>query len=132
MPSVLCVGGDAELLETRAAVLRDTGSEVQCTLSSLALAVIESRSFDLVVLCHSVRQDEAKQFYEAAHRRLATTQVLRLNRVRGWLAGSDCKSSDREVNTDPATVVRAAAELLGKHELLGKQGEAGKSDVRGA
>ncbi len=63
MPSILCVGGDAELLRTR---LRETGADVQWTLSTKALAAIESQRFDLVVRCHSGTQDEAKQFYEAA------------------------------------------------------------------
>ena len=110
MPSILCVGGDIQLLETRAVVLRQTGAEVRCAPSSKALAALESQPFDLVVLCHSVKSDEARQIYETAHRRLPSAQVLRLTRVDALAPETVC--ADKVVSTNPASVVQCATELL--------------------
>jgi CheY-like chemotaxis protein len=110
MASILCVGGDVELLQTRAAVLREFGADVEWVASRDALAAIERKDYDLVVLCHSVRQDETKQLYDAVHKRPGSSQVLRLTRASGWLDGD--ANADRVAKADPMTMVEAASELL--------------------
>ncbi|CAN5731209.1 hypothetical protein BH10ACI4_BH10ACI4_10070 [soil metagenome] len=54
MLSILAVGRDVRLLATRAAVLRRTGAEVVEASPQLAYDLLIKKTFNVVVLCHTL------------------------------------------------------------------------------
>lgn len=118
MLTILAVGEDFDLLKTRADILRKTGANVLCSSGAAAIKFISEWEFDLVVLSHSVRQEDAEQIADVAHRSGSKTQVLLL--VSG-------REQDKEFNqipldgrsfVDPACLLRSVTQLLarqGKH-----------------
>ncbi len=64
MGKILSVGLDATLLYTRNLVLHRTGAEIVSALVDPALALLDSRYFDVIVLCHTLsRQDRQRVCY---------------------------------------------------------------------
>jgi DNA-binding response OmpR family regulator len=90
MFKILLSGNDFRLLATRAAVLEKTGaSVVACCDASEALYVLEQEKISLVVLCHSLRDDEANTIAEKVreHNYQTKTLMLVLDRYRDGLNG---------------------------------------------
>ncbi|HEY6489762.1 MAG: hypothetical protein WCC26_08575 [Terracidiphilus sp.] len=111
--SILCVGEDIALLETRAALLlAATGADVRWSATRDAVATIEQGSFDMVVLCHSAGSEEAQRIYEAAHRRGTQAQVLRLTAFWDGGASRATTSFDATTSVEPKALIRAATALL--------------------
>jgi hypothetical protein len=113
MAAILCVGSDVELLDTRAAVLRSMCADVEWVSTGKALESIAGRPFDLVILCHTVKQDEARQIYDATHRRVATAKVLRLARLSAWVVDNFGSPADAVTDPSPLALVDCVLELLG-------------------
>jgi CheY-like chemotaxis protein len=62
-PSILCVGFEPHLLETRSMVLRQAGYIVcECTVLADALSAVESRPIDLVLICNSIPRRQQEWF----------------------------------------------------------------------
>jgi DNA-binding NtrC family response regulator len=54
-PSILCVGFEPHLLETRSMILRQAGYIVcECAVLADALSALESKPIDLVLICNSI------------------------------------------------------------------------------
>ena len=58
MGNVLAIGHDIHLLHTRSLVLEQTGAEVYGARLEPALALLEAQFFDVVVLCHTLSEQE--------------------------------------------------------------------------
>jgi CheY-like chemotaxis protein len=76
MQNILLAGQDSRLLSTRAAVLKKTGASVICCSASEAMKLVQLKSLDLVVLCHSLIEEEAEMIAEEAHRNPQRPKVL--------------------------------------------------------
>lgn len=100
MAAILSLGEDAFLLETRAAVLRRTGAEVVSANLASALPYLETRCFDIVVLCHSVPVHLCRTLGEIIQQNWPATRLLRLSTARAWEeaepAGIDISSPQPE------------------------------------
>jgi hypothetical protein len=118
--AILCIGEDAQLLETRALLLRSTGAEVHCSTSDqilqsqlqFSVQSSEQRSYDLVVLCHTIEQAKARSITECAHRRVPPLQVLLLKPIsttRRERIGIDV---DAVVIVEPASLLNVVTQLL--------------------
>jgi hypothetical protein len=112
VPSILCVGEDAYLLSSRAAVLTKLGADLKLTrLSGVARCMVEER-FDLIVLCHSVNQADAAAVAKAAHGQSPPTLVLQVARPYGAEDDEAQIRCDAVVDADPAALIRCAKGLL--------------------
>jgi hypothetical protein len=114
--TILAVGEDFDLLKTRADVLRKTGANVLCSSAAAALKFIAEWEFDLVALCHSVRQRDAERITDAAHDRGAKTLVLLLVSDGVREQEYDGISPDASSFVEPNCLIRSAAELLSRED----------------
>jgi CheY-like chemotaxis protein len=114
--TILAVGEDFELLKTRANVLRKTGANVLCASGATALKFLAEWEFDLVVLGHSVRQEDAKRIEKAAHQMGSKTFVLLL--VSDMVGEQEYEgiNFDGRSLVQPDCLVRSASELLEQQE----------------
>jgi CheY-like chemotaxis protein len=112
MQKILVAGQDARLLATRAEVLKKTGADVVSCTASEALKLLESETVDLVVLCHSLSEEEVERIAHKAHERGQRTRVLvvvpevsreRLHRDATF---------DATTLSDPTRLIARATELL--------------------
>jgi DNA-binding NtrC family response regulator len=112
--TILAVGEDTGLLKTRAEVLRKTGANVLCCSGAAALKYITEWEFDLIVLGHTVRQQDADKISEAAHRNGAKTLVLLL--IGDKVREGEYKSVNIDAKSfaEPGCLVRSATELLAR------------------
>jgi DNA-binding response OmpR family regulator len=118
MSTVLLIGEDLTLLETRAAVLRSTGAEILCADPVSSFAVQQERECDLVVLCHSLREDICVALAEALRRHWPKTQILLVipDRDGGFAEARD--AVDGVSSTEPERLIQKTAELLRRAELV--------------
>ncbi len=110
-PIALQFGKDSSLLESRGAILETTGLTVvnahsvgQCTRELL------SRSFDLIVLCHSASMEEREQISTFVHQRSPSTPVLLISMFHETDQGVDAV-----VDCEPETLVDAIKTILSHH-----------------
>jgi DNA-binding response OmpR family regulator len=113
MPTVLLVGEDDLLQQTRAAVLRTTGADTVCSNPDLALAVQADRQCDLVVLCHSLPEPRCTALAEAIHARWPRTAILLVTPVRAWESADARQAIDAITSADPERLIVRSVELLG-------------------
>jgi DNA-binding response OmpR family regulator len=110
MATVLLVGEDEILLNTRAAVVRTTGATTVCSLTSSALTVLAEQSCDLVILCHSVPDYVCITLADIIRRQWPGTRILRLAAGSAWeedVPIAVCPA-------DPESLVQCTVELLGR------------------
>jgi PleD family two-component response regulator len=112
--TILAVGEDNGLLKTRAEVLRKTGANVLCSSGTAAFKYITEWEFDLIVLCHSVPQQDAERISEAAHRKGSKTLVLLLVSDRVHEQDYDGIGLDGRSFVEPDCLIRSASELLAR------------------
>jgi CheY-like chemotaxis protein len=112
MSKILLAGNDFRLLATRAAVLAKTEASVTCCNASEAMKVLESETFDLVVLCHSLTATQAAEITDRVHQRLPGTKILLVvSGVASELLYSGIPF-DATSPTDPNHLIRRTSELL--------------------
>ena len=110
MATVLLVGEDEILLNTRAAVVRTTGVTTVCSLTTEALTALTEQSCDLVVLCHSVPDYVCITLADIIRRQWPGTRILRL-------AAGSAGEEDGSVavcSADPESLVQRTVEMLGR------------------
>lgn len=78
MPKILLAGSDFRLLGTRAAVLGRTGASVVCCSAAEAFGIISTEKFDLVVLCHTLSDEDADRISCEIHGRWPETRILQV------------------------------------------------------
>jgi hypothetical protein len=107
----LSLGSDSLLLETCNQVLRNDGHTVVSALCiEQAFKEFAARDFDLVVLCHSIPEQERERFTKAIHSRTPNTLVVLVSQR---LAGKD-PFTDATVENDPARLLEELPVLLRK------------------
>lgn len=113
MSAILLIGEDAFLLETRAAVLRTTGAEIQsCDISS-ALPTMGKQLFDIVIFCHSIPLHLCHTLSEIIHQNWPDTRLLRVAAVRHWEESEEVVGVDL-CSSQPERLVEQTISLLGK------------------
>lgn len=106
---VLNVGHDAALLETRSLVLRSAGYSVESASSvDEAIQRFRAADFDLVVLCHSVPEQERHRLIRLIRDHGSSTPVIF---VSARSASAD-NFADLTIVNRPGGLLRAAHELL--------------------
>ena len=113
MRTILLVGEDELLLNTRAAVLHTVGAETVTCRSDAALALLHERRFDLIVLCHSISPDLCEALAEAIHARWAGTRILLVSSTRVGDPGNPLPEIDAITSADPERLIGRTVELLG-------------------
>jgi hypothetical protein len=112
MPKIVLAGQDVHLLETRAEVLKKVGSDVVCCVGPRALDVVESTMPDLLVLCHTIAQEEAEAIAEGVYACCPKTRVLLV--VSQVIADRPYRNVKFDATSmpDPAQLVARCTELL--------------------
>jgi hypothetical protein len=112
MPKIVLAGQDVHLLETRAEVLKKTGSDVIYCVGSKAFNIVTSEMPDLLVLCHTLAHEEAEAIAEKVHACCPKTRVLLVaSQVIADGPYQDAKF-DATSMPDPAQLVAHSTELL--------------------
>ena len=74
---VLSVGYDRNLMLSRSLLLRNSGYEVTEAYSRhLAMAMVRSEGFDLLLICHTVSDNEKRALISAVRKQLLLIPIL--------------------------------------------------------
>ena len=113
LPTILCLGEDPDLLGTRAMLLERLGAEVKrATSIAEALEEVARENFDLIVLCHSLKQSDAVAICDAIRERKSPSLILKINKSSGFEEERAHLLCDAIVDAHPATLTECAKELL--------------------
>lgn len=112
MAKILLVGNDLRLLMTRSAVLARTAATIVYCDAIEAARILENEKFNLVVLCHSLTEEQTSKIREIIHRKLPTAMVLRLVFDSSLEIARGSTPFDVTSSTDPERLLHRAAELL--------------------
>ena len=112
MSKILLVGQDFRLLATRAAVLEKTHASVVCCNMMEALTILDSESFDVVVLCHSLSEAQVSEVADAVHRRWPRTRVLMVVSDVSQERHYRGVEFDATSSAEPKRLIRRTSELL--------------------
>jgi hypothetical protein len=110
MKRILLVGEDAHLLDTRAAILEQTGAAATCCPPSAITEHPEWEDFALVVLCHTIH--DAKKLGEEIHRRWPEVPVLQVLTSYGAPSPINWHVDATSAATHPGDLVEVAKVLL--------------------
>jgi|SRR5580704_3282947 DNA-binding NarL/FixJ family response regulator len=114
MSTVLLVGEDELLQQTRAAVLRRTGAGAVCSSASSALAVQQDSQCDVVILCHSLPESLSATLASTIHSRWPQTRILQLTSARLWETTVAETGADAISSSDPEQLILHTADLLSR------------------
>lgn len=110
---ILCVGHDPMLLQTRKWMLEgEFEVEIAETVvqAVVLLEVLDHRSFELVLLCHSLNDEECKTVCDAVFSKCPGTRVLQLN--EGWRDIRSLTGPLEQISAArPQTLIEKIAEL---------------------
>ena len=103
-PSILVFGTDRDLIETRRLVLEHSGFDVILASSvEQTTAILSSRRFDLLIVCHSVSYARCEDALSEAHR-------LILHRSLSRRAAAE-QHAHLSAFSSPETLIATAREL---------------------
>jgi len=120
-PSILCVGKDLDLLETRARLLERLGAEVKCATGvSDTLESVAREDFDLIVLCHSLKPSGAAAICDAVRAGNTPPLILQITKSCGFEEERAQIVCDAIVDAYPASLTDCARALLLKRSALAK------------
>jgi CheY-like chemotaxis protein len=112
MHTILAISEDDRLLITRKEVLRRTNSEVVAAKPEEAIELLQTRRFDLVVLCHSLTHEDTVEIASLAHQQTIAIPILKvmssLEPVSEWIF----VAPDAVASSDPRILIDKVAELL--------------------
>jgi len=114
MRTILLVGEDELLLQTRAAVLHTVGAETITCRAAGALSLLQQRRFQLIVLCHSIASDVCEALTEAIAARWPAARILMVSPIRLCDQESALPGIDAISSADPERLVGRTVELLGR------------------
>jgi len=109
------VGENYSLLKTRAAVLAKTGANVVPSSPSELASHVGIEEFDLVVLCHTLREGARKAVIANARRRWPRVRILQIFSRLGEMT-SFADPLDAATPIEPEEVLARATELLVKSD----------------
>lgn len=131
MLTILAVGEDYDLLQTRAEVLRQTGANVLCSSGAAALKYLAEWEFDLVVLGHSVQQWDAERISVAAHRQGSKTLVLlAISNLTQEYDYDGIVIDGKSFVDEPGCLVRSATQLLKRQQNVRPSGKPLKTPTK--
>lgn len=100
------------MLATRAAVLSKTGAAVVHHNAIETLNVLDREAFDLVVLCHSLHEDEVAVIVDKVHQKIPGTKILMVTSDLDGYEMPRHSQVDATSNPEPARLVARVRELL--------------------
>ncbi|MGA9669228.1 MAG: hypothetical protein WBQ94_08470 [Terracidiphilus sp.] len=109
---VLIVSKDPILLETRKLILEAFFLVEAADGVSCACTLMARRTFDLVVLCYTLSDDECQQVIGLAHEQEPRPKVLTLNAL-GHHCTDSANGHKLMAGDGPSALVKKSAELLG-------------------
>jgi CheY-like chemotaxis protein len=113
LPTILCLGEDPDLLGTRAMLLERLGAEVKrATSIAEALEQVASENFDLIVLCHSLKQSDAVAICDVIRERKPPPFIVKITNSFGFEEERAQILCDAIVDAHPGTLTECAKELL--------------------
>lgn len=113
LPTILCLGEDPDLLATRAMLLERLGAEVErATSISEALEQLARKDFDLIVLCHTMKQSDAIAICDAIREQKPPSFILKITKSFGCEEERAQLLCDAVVDSHPATLTDCARKLL--------------------
>jgi CheY-like chemotaxis protein len=132
MQTILLAGNDLRLLDTRAAVLSRTGASVVCCVADKALGLIQTSKFDLVVFCHTISDEDARQLSHEVRQLWPQTRILQV--VSDIAREKIYKGIELDATSasDPNRLVRCTTELLdelARHSLIDERLRIGDQTV---
>jgi hypothetical protein len=111
MPTILTVGQDQLLLDTRVAIFRKMHLDATAANAHDAIRLLKARGFDLVVLCHTLSLEEMTLIARLAHQHNQRTRVLKL--VSAIYRGSNTDiDTDDEAPSEPYKLVAKVRRIL--------------------
>ena len=110
MAQIVLIGHDEDLLVTRAAVLRKTGSSVTYFNARETDALFKDHAFDIVVLCHTLGDVEVAELIGKVHHLWPRTKILKV--VVGFGSEYSMKDGDISSSADPGRLVQKTKQLL--------------------
>jgi CheY-like chemotaxis protein len=109
---ILLAGCDARLLATRAAVLLKTGAVVVHQDTPGTLNILDRETFDLVVLCHSLPEEDVAVIVDNVHQKIPGAKILMVtSALDGYRVQADSKIDATSI-PEPGHLVALAKELL--------------------
>ena len=123
MPKILLIGDDFRLLATRAALLTKTGASTVCCNSAEMHKDLERETFDLVVLCHSLSEEAARETVGYVHRRWPEAKIFLVE--SSVLLGKtfDGVVLDGTISSTPGTLLKQMSAVLATLPTGGLHGE---------
>ena len=109
---ILLAGSDSRLLATRAAVLLKTGAVVVYRDTPGTLNILDRETFDLVVLCHSLPQEDVAVIVDKVRQKISDAKILMVtSELDGYRTQGDGKI-DATSLPEPGQLVALAKQLL--------------------
>jgi hypothetical protein len=109
---ILLAGSDSRLLATRAAVLAKTGADVVHRNTMEAINILDREAFELVVLCHSLQQEDVAVIVDKVHQKIPGAKILLVtSALDGYELYPDTKIDATSI-PEPGHLVALAKELL--------------------
>lgn len=116
MPAILLIGEDDFLLETRAAVLRETGAETVRSTVGDALPQLQARRFNVVILCHSIPEHLSETLAVLIRQNWPATEILQISATRDY---EECTGDGVTVSSaTPERLIATVVSLLGRRPPL--------------
>ena len=109
---ILLAGSDSRLLATRAAVLLKTGAAVVHCNPIKALEILDREEFDLVVLCHSLQQEDVAVIVDKVHQKTPDAKILMVTSALDGYEPCTNTKIDATSIPEPGHLVALAKELL--------------------
>jgi DNA-binding NtrC family response regulator len=135
MEKILLVGDDVHLLASRAAVLASKKMEVVSCSAREVAAHSEGAKFDLIVLCHSLREDLRSATLKTARQRWPGARMLQILKDPYQMSPVEA-GTDAVTSTDPETLIDNVMKLLGgrhnSHEIPQRRPVPNRSKQGGA
>ena len=95
MPLVLCFSRDQRLLETRIAVLAKKHRVVPVSTLAEIRNLPNGTAFDLILLCHTLREEDCKGARGIVQRRWPTAKILSMTKVNKSSSTQDGEAAVR-------------------------------------
>jgi CheY-like chemotaxis protein len=112
MLRILLAGSDSRLLATRAAVLSKTGAAVVYRDTMGTLNILDREAFDLVVLCHSLPEEDVAVIVDMVHQKIPGARILMVtSALEGYPVNLNGKI-DATTMPEPAHLIALAKEML--------------------
>jgi flavorubredoxin len=109
---ILLAGSDSRLLATRAAVLLKTGAAVVYRDPMGTLGILDREVFDLVVLCHTLAEEDVAVIVDKVHQKIPGAKILMVTSALDGYGMYANSKIDATSIPEPGHLVALAKELL--------------------